>query len=297
MRRFAPDVVLSYWLYPDAFGAMQAATRLGIPWVAGARGSDIRVRDAVSRRLTRRVVRQAHRLLVVSDDLRRMSITHYGARPERTCVVPNGCNADIFHPADRAQARRHLGIDANAELVLYVGRLVAEKGLRELLAAAQTLAQTRPRLQLAMVGDGTLRRELEAIGSGAHLQVHLPGAKDAFEVAAWMAAADLVTLPSYSEGHPNVLVEALACGRPVVATAVGGIPEVVDASCGELVAPRDAAVLATALARVLDRPWDEHALATRFSRNWSQVAQETLQVCRDVLTDAPGRLASFATFT
>ncbi|HJW46513.1 MAG TPA: glycosyltransferase, partial [Lysobacter sp.] len=117
------------------------------------------------------------------------------------------------------------------------------------------------------------------------------------EVATWMAAADLVTLPSYSEGHPNVLIETLACGRPVVATAVGGIPEVVDASCGELVAPRDVGALVPALARVLERRWDERALAARFSRSWNQVAQETLHVCHEALAEATGRLAPSATFT
>lgn len=297
MQRFAPDVVLAYWLYPDAYGAMRAASRLGIPWVAGARGSDIRVRDALSRCLTRRVVQRAHRLLVVSDDLRRLAIAGYGANSEHTHVVPNGCNAAIFRPADRAEARRRLGIAAEAELVLYVGRLVAEKGLRELLAAAEALLSARPRLQLALVGDGPLRGELESRARAMPMPVHFPGAKDAHHVAAWMTAADVVTLPSYSEGHPNVLVEALACGRPVVATAVGGIPEVVDASCGELIAARDGDALTTALGRVLDRPWDEQALATRFSRSWGQVAQETLQVCHAARADAVGRLAPSATFT
>lgn len=298
MRRFAPDVVLSYWLYPDAFGAMRAASRLGIPWVAGARGSDIRVRDAVSRRLTRAVVRRAFGLLVVSEDLRRLAIAAYGADPGRTRTVPNGCDAAIFHPADRSQARHALGIRDDAELVLYVGRLVPEKGLRELLAATESLAKARPQLQLALVGDGPMRQELEARAAGVRVPVHLPGALMASDVAGWMAAADLVTLPSYSEGHPNVLVEALACGRPVVATTVGGIPEVVDATCGELVAPRDAGVLAAALARVLDRQWDERALANRFSRDWSQVARETLQACRDAIaTAAAGRPVPSGAFT
>jgi len=298
MRRFAPDVVLSYWLYPDAFGAMRAASKLGIPWIAGARGSDLRVRDAVSRALTAHVVRRARRLLVVSEDLRRMAIDRYGAAPERTVTIPNGCNAAIFHPAGRAEARRQLGIYANARLVVYVGRLVPEKGLRELLAATGVLSREHPHVELALIGDGPLRGELEESAQRvASVRVHLPGAMDAVQVARWMAASDLVTLPSYSEGHPNVLVEALACGRPVVATQVGGIPEVVDASCGVLVAPRDAQALSAALAQVLDRGWNPEALARRFSRDWSTVARETLQVCTEALTEADGRIAAPATFT
>ena len=298
MARFAPDVVLSYWLYPDAFGAMRAASRLGIPWVAGARGSDLRVRDAVSRVLTGQVVRRARRLLVVSEDLRRVAIERYGAVPDRTITIPNGCNAAIFHPASRSEARRQLGVDEGARLVVYVGRLVPEKGLRELLEATAMLSQAHPRVELALIGDGPLRDELDQSARRiAGVPVHLPGAMDASMVARWMAASDLVTLPSYSEGHPNVLVEALASGRPVVATHAGGIPEVVDASCGVLVAPRDAPALSVALGQVLDRGWDPDALARRFSRDWSGVARETLQVCMDAFSEADGRIAVPATFT
>ena len=298
MARFAPDVVLSYWLYPDAFGAMRAASRLGIPWVAGARGSDLRVRDAVSRVLTGQVVRRARRLLVVSEDLRRVAIERYGAAPDRTITIPNGCNAAIFHPASRSEARRQLGVDEGARLVVYVGRLVPEKGLRELLEATAMLSQAHPRVELALIGDGPLRDELDQSARRiAGVPVHLPGAMDASMVARWMAASDLITLPSYSEGHPNVLVEALASGRPVVATHVGGIPEVVDASCGVLVAPRDVHALSVALGQVMDRRWDPDALARRFSRDWSGVARETLQVCMDVFSEADGRIAVPATFT
>lgn len=297
MARYAPDVVLSYWLYPDAYGAMRAAERLGIPWVAGARGSDIRVRDALSRRLTRRVVERAGQLLVVSDDLRRMAIAAYGADPARTHTIANGCNAAIFHPADRGDARRRLGIADDARLVLYVGRLVPEKGLRELLDACAAMAPTHPRLRLALVGDGPMRAELEQRARGATVPVVLPGAQDAAGVAAWMAAADIVTLPSYSEGHPNVLVEALACGRPVVATDVGGIPEVVDASCGELVPVRDAAALAGALDRVLTARWDATSLAARFSRDWDSVARDTLHACGLALDAATGRAAASSAFS
>jgi teichuronic acid biosynthesis glycosyltransferase TuaC len=290
LREFAPDVVLSYWLYPDAFGAMRAARRAGLPLVVGARGSDLRVRDAVSKRLTRPVLHAARRILVVSEDLGRVAVRDYDADPTRIRAIPNGCDATIFHPRSRADARAALGIAADAELVVYVGRLVPEKGLRELLDAMTALAPQRPNLQLALIGDGPMRGELETrIAADPALRVRLPGAQGPQEVAQWMAASDLVTLPSYSEGHPNVLVEALACGRPVVSTPVGGIPEVVDADCGLLVPARDPAALAAGLRDGLDRPWDETTLARRFSRGWDAVAADTLRACGEALAETAGR--------
>jgi glycosyltransferase involved in cell wall biosynthesis len=288
---FAADVVLSYWLYPDAFAAQIVAKRQGIPFVAGARGSDIRVRDPISRRLTRRVVRGARRLLVVSADLGRLAVSDYGADPARVRVIPNGCDAAIFHPRERAPARAALGVADDAELLLYVGRLVPEKGLRELFDACAALAGARPRLRLVLVGDGPLRAELEArIGRDAPW-ARLAGAQPPELVARWFAACNLLALPSYSEGHPNVLVEALACGRPAVTTPVGGIPEVVDDSVAILVPPRTVAPLRAALEAALDRKWDEAALGARFSRDWSQVAAETYRACEEALAETRGKAA------
>ncbi|WP_203321632.1 glycosyltransferase [Pseudoxanthomonas beigongshangi] len=294
LRAFAPDLVLSYWLYPDAYGAMLAARQAEVPLVVGARGSDLRVRDAISRRLTRPVLHAARRLLVVSEDLGRVAERDYGAHPDRIRAIPNGCDASIFHPADRAEARRALDLPADAEVVTYVGRLVPEKGLRELLAAAGALRASRPRLQLVLVGEGPMHAELAALAVAGELPVRFAGTRPPAEVARWMCASDLVTLPSYSEGHPNVLVEALACGRPVVSTPVGGIPEVVDAASGVLVPARDPAALAEGLREALERDWDEAALARRFSRDWRQVAQDTLLACEEVLAEARGERALYA---
>ncbi|MEO6102105.1 MAG: glycosyltransferase [Pseudoxanthomonas sp.] len=286
LRSFAPDLVLSYWPYPDAYGAMLAARKAGLPLVAGARGSDLRVRDAVSQRLTQPVVRSAQRLLVVSEDLGRVAVDSYGADPLRVRTIRNGCDASLFHPADRAAARDSLGIVADAEVVTYVGRLVPEKGLRELLDACRSLAKTRPRLRLILVGEGPMREEIATrVADDPSLQVTMAGPQPPLEVSRWMAASDLVTLPSYSEGHPNVLVEALACGRPVVATPVGGIPEVVDSDSGILVPARNAAALAAGLGETLDREWDQLALARKFSRDWRQVAEDTLEACEAALHD------------
>jgi glycosyltransferase involved in cell wall biosynthesis len=89
-----------------------------------------------------------------------------------------------------------------------------------------------------------------------------------------LAAADVFTLPSYMEGCPNTVMEALACGRPVVATSVGGIPEILNEQCGLLIPPRDSHALAEALRSVLERDWNSAAISSHWSRNWAVSAKD-----------------------
>jgi glycosyltransferase involved in cell wall biosynthesis len=120
----------------------------------------------------------------------------------------------------------------------------------------------------------------------------MPGGIPPVEVARWISAADVLTLPSWSEGYPNVVVEALACGRPVVATDVGGTSEIVNASNGLLIPLRDPDALATALTRALDARWDHDAIAAATRRSWDDVARETLAVCEQLANrnDAVGNV-------
>jgi glycosyltransferase involved in cell wall biosynthesis len=222
----------------------------------------------------------------VSEDLRGIALSQHGLEPNSITTIPNGCDTSIFHPGSREEARAAVNVASDARLLLYVGRLVAAKGLRELFAAWRTLAEKDAGLHLAFVGDGALMEELRtgATQSGMGERVHLPGIADAARVATWMRAANVFCLPSYTEGYPNVLVEALACGRPVVTTPVGGVVEIVDATNGLLVAPRDVPGLAAALRSALERNWDDAELSRRFLRSWPDVARQTLAVCEAAIT-------------
>lgn len=130
-----------------------------------------------------------------------------------------------------------------------------------------------------------MEKELRHLTSQPDLKDHVEfvGNQNPDEVARWLAASNVFCLPSYSEGCPNVVIEALACGRPVVASDVGGIPELMDSRCGILVPPRDARQLADALAQALDRPWNEDEIAGSSRRTWQDMARETLDVCRSVV--------------
>lgn len=282
------DVVLAYWMYPDAFGALAWAKARRLPLVCGARGSDLLLPGPMAGSQTRRAVRGADRLLAVSRQLADVAVSRYGADAARVAVIPNGCDTTVFRPADRLAARSALAVAADSELVVYVGRLVAGKGLRELVDAAAALAGTRRRLSVVLVGEGPMRGELETLVAQRHAPVRLVGAADPETVARWMTAANLVTLPSYSEGNPNVVLEALSCGRPLVATQVPGIASLTSDDTAVLVAPRDSQALLRGLDAALERRWDEAGIAARHARSWAQVAGETLAECSRAAAARPG---------
>jgi teichuronic acid biosynthesis glycosyltransferase TuaC len=170
-----------------------------------------------------------------------------------------------------------------------VGRLVPEKGLRELMTALSDLPEVRG----ALVGEGGLRHEIEARAEALGGRISLPGDRPLDEVATWLAAADVLVLPSWAEGTPNVVLEALAAGRPVVATSVGGIPDVVEhGRTGLLVPPGDAAALRAALDEALSRRWDPAALAAAAPPTWDESAGHLHELLREVAAArTPGGVA------
>jgi glycosyltransferase involved in cell wall biosynthesis len=286
VRAFAPDLIMSYFLYPDAFAALQIGKALSIPVIAWGVGSDVHnIGDRISAMHTRSVLREADFLVMVSSDLRERAIT-MGAAPERALTILNGCDLSVFHVADRLDARTKLHIDPWSKAVVYVGRMDLKKGLRELVDSAAMLHPEIPDLQVYLVGEGPDKHAIESLirSNDAAGYVHAMPPCTFNEVAVWMAAADVVTLPSYMEGCPNVVLEALACGRPVVATNVGGIPEIMNNDYGELVPPRDTPALARALASVLDRTWDAEAISAHCSRGWSDVASELLTIIQSLVS-------------
>jgi glycosyltransferase involved in cell wall biosynthesis len=288
LQAFGPDIIFSFFLYPESYAALEIAKALSIPVVARSTGSDInRIGDWVSAVHTRRVLREVDFVFTVSGDMRDKAIA-MGARPEKIRTLSNGCDPAVFRPGNRLEARETLDIDPAAEAVVYIGRMDIRKGLRELVQAAAWLHSRRPNLHVYLVGAGPDKPIVEGAisASNAAAYVHLMPACATGEVPVWMAAADLVTLPSYMEGCPNVVLEALACGRPVVATNVGGIPEILTEECGRLVPPRHPVALAQALASALDTAWDAEAISAYRSRSWNDVAEEVLTVFDTLLATA-----------
>ena len=191
-------------------------------------------------------------------------------------LVPNGVDLKRFAPRPASPAlRATLGVPPAAPVAVSIGRHVPEKGYRHLVDAAAALDRARPGAHWIFVGDGELRGELEARArrSGLESRVHFTGWRD--DVADVLALADVCVLPSESEGFGRVLVEAMAMGRAVVATAIGGVPDVVVAGeTGLLVPPADPAALAEAVRALLDDP----ARAARFGAAGRARAESTFSL-------------------
>ncbi len=243
------DVVLGSWAYPDGFAAVVLAELLGVPAVIKLHGSDMNVvaRRAGPRRCLEWAFSRADRVVAVSRPLRDAAIA-LGAAPDRVDIVRNGVDRVRFRPRSRAAARRTLGLSQDGFVVLYVGHVERHKGSVDLVRAFASISASRRDVSFVMVGDGAAMVECRNLAAELGVSVEFAGARPHDEVPTWLAACDVFVLPSWNEGTPNVVIEALACGRRVVATNVGGTPDVVtSAVLGTLVPPRAPRVLGAAI--------------------------------------------------
>lgn len=273
------DVVLGAFLYPDACAAAALARLLGLPYAVKGHGTDV---NMVARwRSVRPIVRAALRGAACAVGVSRPMVDAMiamGVAPDRAALVMNGVDRGVFRPQDRIEARRAMGLPERARIITFVGALDPKKGVRELLASLGEVAAAGggELTCLLMVGDGPERVALEqeaAQRSESAGRLVLTGPQPLAGVARAMAAGDLLALPSHAEGTPNVVLEALASARPVVASSVGGIPDVVEhGRTGLLVPPRDVPALSAALLDALTRPWDERALAASAPPSWDESA-------------------------
>ena len=261
------DVVLdAHYLWPDGVAAGELARELGVPFTLTARGSDLNVlaEDAAIASRIADVARDAYACMAVSDALGDRFAAVAGLPQGSVRTVRNGVDLERFSPGDKAAARVALGLPAEGALAVGVGRLVPGKGFD---VAARAVAAVDG-LRLLLVGDGEERARIAAAGEG---RVIFAGAQPPDQVAAAYRAADVFVLPSEREGWPNVVTEALATGLPVVASRVGGIPQIVGSDPplhrGALVRPGDVDGFAAALRAVVGarrRPDEVRAYALQF---------------------------------
>lgn len=287
VSRKSSQLIDAHYLYPDGVAAAAIAQSLGLPYLLTARGSDVNQIGEFSacRRRMMHAIAGAALTITVSDALRRR-LLDWGIRADRVVTIRNGIDRDRFSVQEQRSARAALGLAPGGPVLLSVGKLDANKGHHLVIDA---LAQL-PAAQLLILGDGPARAQLASQVEQLRLgdRVRLLGAVPHEQLASYYAAASVLVLPAEREGLPNVVLESLACGTPVVATCVGGIPEVLTSSeAGELLMERTASAIVAAVGAVLARAVPRAAVAAQVRDfDWRRTSEQLSQAMNEAVRRA-----------
>ena len=271
------DLIDSHYFYPDGVAAVMMARAFGKPVTITARGTDLNLlpQYAIPRRQIVWASTHAQGLITVCQALKD-ELVALDVPPDKVRVLRNGVDLEMFQPVDRATARERLGLDGRT--LLSVGLLIDRKGHDLIVSALRRL----PGTTLLIAGDGPERANLERLASeeGAADRVRFLGRVDHGALRDIYGAVDALVLASSREGWANVLLEAMACGTPVVASNVWGTPEIVaDPAAGVLMADRTPDALADAVEALFSALPDRGATrryAEQFSWDATTRGQETL---------------------
>jgi glycosyltransferase involved in cell wall biosynthesis len=289
-RDFEFDLIDAHFVYPDGFAALLLGRFFKTPVVVSARGSDINLYAGfpIIRRALQYVLKNADGVIAVCGALKE-AIMRLNIDADKVTVIPNGVDAEKFRPVPRSAARAELGLPVDKRILLSVGGLVPRKGFDLLIKALRGVMDRAGAddLYLVIVGEGAERKKLETLAAdvGLSKSVRFAGSVAHKDLHLWYSAADVFCLASSREGWPNVVLEAMACGTPVVATNVWGTPEIIRSDRVGLLTERTEAAIADAISRSLEKDWRAEEIS-RYARQhtWSNAARAVRQVFESVLS-------------
>ncbi|BAL93767.1 glycosyltransferase [Rubrivivax gelatinosus] len=296
------DLIDAHFAYPDGYAATLLGRWLGVPVTITLRGTEQRqARDPALAPKVRAALQRATQVFAVSESLRQVALG-LGIAADKVRVVGNGVDLARFAPLPRAEARAALGLTVDAPVLVSVGGLCERKGFHRVIERLPALRERFPGLVYLVVGgpspEGDLGPQLRAQVAAAGLDeaVRFLGALPPDALRGPLSAADVFVLATRNEGWANVFLEAMACGLPVVTTAVGGNAEVVcRAELGHVVPFGDGQALESAVADALLRDWDADTIRRYAAANtWDRRVAELVAVFRALHAGAGARAAAAA---
>ncbi len=284
-RKLKIDFIHAHFLFPTGYLSAMIKEKLGIPLVVSGHGSDVYSLPFKNRKFLSAIkwtIKKADHIITPSERNRKILEKVLGAMSERVSVIPNGYDADVFFPMDKKEVRKKLGLNPEKKIIVSVGNLIPVKGYDILIEAMAHVRKKTRDVQCVIVGDGGMRKTLEEKIRKLSLKddVILTGNIPHEEIPMWINASDIFVISSLDEGNPTVMFEALGCGKPVIATSVGGIPEIIrDKDVGILVPPKNLRALSEAILSALERKWSTEYIANFSEKfSWKKIGEKTLEV-------------------
>jgi len=272
LKKRKPSTIMASWAFPEAVAASWLSRLYHTKFFFKVHGSDINLHGKVPARAKQilAAAKKAQGILSVSKALAN-ELEKMGVEAEKIQVIYNGVNHEKFGASYPTTMQNNY--------ILYIGNLKHDKGVMELLEGFNQIKEQHLDLHLVYAGSGAMNDKLVQFVSTHNLsgRVKFLGSVAHDELPAWLSNATALCLPSYNEGVPNVVLESMAAGTPVLTTTVGGIPEVVDEGiCGQLIPPKDTEAVANGLNELLSRQFTadkikQHALQFAWLKNKTQL--------------------------
>ena len=253
------DVIHAHYVFPSGFLGLLFKKLFGIRLVVTAHGGDIDKMAKKSRRLfklTEFILHEADHVIAVGEELHEQIITTFSVDQRKVSIINMGVNREVFKPHDQGKARMLCGIAEHEKVILFVGNILQQKGISELIDAIDLIHQSEPSVRLYLIGaekSPSFKHQLERVIKDNQLEniVQFLGTKEQPVIAKWMSAADCVVLPSYMEGFGLVALEAMACETPVVGTNVGGLKYLLADGAGVISPVKNSVELANSILYIL----------------------------------------------
>lgn len=283
------DFIHAHFIDTSGYIGASIKEKYGVPLILTGPGGDVYETPFKSSwhfNLTKSVLSKADQVITVSRMNAKKLLT-LGVPNSKIQIIPYGYDDKQFKPLSKIEARKKLNLPLNKIILLSVGHLKKIKGHTYLIEAMQLVLKKKSEFFLVLVGSGELKEYLEkkAKNIGINSNIVFIGNQKHEDIPLWMNACDIFIMPSLNEGFPTVIPEAMACGKPVIGTRVGGIPEAITSDdFGILVEPKNAKSLALAILDASDRNWDQDAILEHaYKYSWSHISKQILEVYRKVL--------------
>jgi len=280
--RFEPDIIHAHFTWPAGWVAEHLGKDMGVPVVITIHEDHKWLRKEGADEKNQQIWKDADLLIRVNH----LDVPYLQGFNKNIKSIPNGYLHNRFRPLDQARCRSELGL-SNGKIFFSLGDLIPRKGYQDLLEASHQAIQKGADFSVIIGGNGPMRDELETriFNLGMKDKFRLIGYVSDTYVPTWMNAADYFILPSYSEGNPTVLVEAIGCGKPYIGTPVGGVPEIINSEdLGLLTEPGDIDALSDVLTKTIEKNWD-HELILEYSKDytWEAICERIIKVYKKLL--------------